>query len=294
VPKVYDASWQRPAPTKLAPGDGIILYASRTGSKCPSAAECAAYRARGVVVRFVFEDSATRAADGGYADGHADGALTLAQAAAKGGQRGDVAYFACDTNSPLHLEYARGFRDGLAGYFTAGLYAGDRNLERARVGLGITKLWQAGAASWSDHWNYDAHHGSYAHASLYQVVTSSPIPGTDLNVINDPGWAGLTGTNLDILEDDLPTAKEIAEAVVAEPIENTLVEGGLSEPLGTRVLKAQAYANAAQTAARQAVATAAATQELVAQIISGATVIDYDRIDNGVKAALATLHLEVG
>jgi hypothetical protein len=81
---------------------------------------------------------------------------------------------------------------------------------------------------------------------------------------------------------------------VAEPIENTLVEGGLSEPLGTRVLKAQAYANAAQTAAKQAVATSAATQELVAQIVSGATVIDYDRIDNGVKAALATLHLEVG
>jgi hypothetical protein len=96
-------------------------------------------------------------------------------------------------------------------------------------------------------------------------------------------------------EDELTiTAKEIAEAVVAEPIENTLVEGGLSEPLGTRVLKAQAYANAAQTAAKQAVATAAATQELVAQIVSGATVIDYDRIDNGVKAALATLHLELG
>jgi len=225
--KVYDASWHRPAPALLQPGDGIILYASRTEAKCPTAAECAAYRARGVIVRFVFEDSATRAAIGNYADGKADGALTLGQVKAKGGQRGDVVYFAADSNALMSLEYARGFRDGLTSFFMAGPYAGDRNLERARVSLGMTKLWQASAGSWSDHWNPAAHHGAYEHAVLYQVVGASPVPGTDLNVINDHAWhtvVGATTPEDDVSYSDWPEAaqqalyNDVASAVVARGV----------------------------------------------------------------------------
>jgi hypothetical protein len=188
--RVYDASYERPSPSLLPRGDGIILYASRNASKRPTATECAAYRDRGVIVRFVFEDGPDRAATGGYADGHSDGQLTYSQVRAKGGEQDDAVYFACDTSARLSLNYARGFRDGLTSFFVAGLYAGDRNLELARANLGTTKLWQSNAKSWSNNWNDAAHHGSYRYASLYQVAAQSPIPGTDLNVINQSGWAG--------------------------------------------------------------------------------------------------------
>lgn len=266
--KVYDASWARPAPSLLQPGDGIILYASRTEGKCPTAAECAAYRARGVIVRFVFEDSAGRAAAKGHAEGVADGALTLAQAKAKGAQRGDVAYFAADSNDPLNLDYARGFRSGLTSFLEPGCYGGDRNLERARS-VSYVKLWQASAGSWSDHWNPAAHHGAYEHAVLYQVVGASPVPGTDLNVINDPAWhtaVGATTPEDDVSYSDWPEAaqqalyNDVASAVVARgvaPYNGTLaailndirnrvvavgVAVGTLDPTGGAVIDAHAVA----------------------------------------------------
>jgi hypothetical protein len=207
---VYDASWQRPSPSLLKPGDGLILYCSRTLNKTPSTSQCDAYRARSVSVGFVFEDSADRAAVQGFAAGVSDGALALTQAKAKGHPRGWTVYFACDVTSPLNLEYARGFRDGLTAYYVPGLYAGDRNLERARVGLGYQQLWQASAASWSDHWGPD-HHGTYTHAALWQSAAASPVPGTDLNVVNRAGWNHpLIGTPQDTLEGDDMSAADVA------------------------------------------------------------------------------------
>lgn len=207
---VYDASWQRPAPSLLKPGDGLILYCSRTLTKTPTTAQCDAYRARGVQVGFVFEDSADRAAVQGFAAGVSDGALALTQAKAKGHPRGWTVYFACDVVSPLNLEYARGFKDGLTAYYIPGLYAGDRNLERARVGLGYTQLWQASAASWSDHWGPD-HHGTYEYAALWQSAGASPVPGTDLNIVNRAGWNHpLIGTPQDTIEGDDMSAADIA------------------------------------------------------------------------------------
>lgn len=194
-PVVYDSSWERPAPSLLRPDDGIILYVSRDDSKCPSATECAAYRNRGVIVRFVFEDAAGRAASGTYADGYADGQLALDQVATKGGHAGDAVYFAADSAAALSLAYGRGFVAGLTDHFEPGTYGGDRNLERARTQLGIRQLWQASAKSWSDHWHDPTDddprsYGAYPYASLYQVVGHSSVPGTDLNLINHPAWAG--------------------------------------------------------------------------------------------------------
>jgi len=207
---VYDASWQRPAPSLLKPGDGLILYCSRTASKTPTTAQCDAYRAHSVQVGFVFEDSADRAAVQGFAAGVSDGALALTQARSKGHPKGWTVYFACDVVSPLNLEYARGFRDGLTTYYVPGLYAGDRNLERARAGLGYTQLWQASASSWSDHWGPN-HHGTYTHAALWQSTTASPVPGTDLNIVNRAGWNHpLIGTPQDTIEGDDMSAADVA------------------------------------------------------------------------------------
>ena len=196
---IYDASYQRPAPTLLRPGDGIILYCSRTAAKTPSSAECGAYRNRGVTVSFVFEDSADRAAISGYATGKSDGAFSAGMARANGHPRSWTLWFACDTYTALNLDYARGFRDGLAGYYEPGIYAGDRNLERARTQLGYTKFWQAGASSWSDHWHYPdlppgdtRSYGTYPYAQLAQVAGNSPIPGTDLDIARAPHWYGPT------------------------------------------------------------------------------------------------------
>ena len=243
---VYDASWARPAPSQLKPGDGLILYCSRTLNKTPSTSQCDAYRARSVSVGFVFEDSADRAAVQGFAAGVSDGALALTQAKAKGHPRGWTVYFACDVTSPLNLEYARGFRDGLTAYYVPGLYAGDRNLERARVGLGYGQLWQASAASWSDHWGPN-HHGTYPYAALWQSTTASPVPGTDLNIVNRAGWNHpLIGTPQDTIEgDDMsftdwPQADQdaLVKAVWAAGVKNDTT--GIVMSAGDRLVGAQA------------------------------------------------------
>jgi hypothetical protein len=246
---VYDASWQRPSPSLLKPGDGLILYCSRTLSKTPSADQCDAYRARDVQVGFVFEDSADRAAVQGFAAGVSDGALALTQARSKGHPKGWTVYFACDVVSPLNLEYARGFRDGLTAYYEPGLYAGDRNLERARVGLGYTQLWQASASSWSDHWGPN-HHGTYQYAALWQSAGSSPVPGTDLNVVNRAGWNHpLIGTPQDTVTtpegDDMPFTDwpqadqdALADAVWKRGVTNPA--SGLVQAAGVRLVGAQA------------------------------------------------------
>lgn len=223
MPRVFDASWQRPDPSLLQPGDGIILYCSRDATKCPTRAEVDAYRQRGVIVRRVFEDVSGRAMTGSYTDGRADGQLTEQMMKDDGHAAGEVGYFAADTGGVMSLDYTRGFRDGLTSFFVPGCYAGDRNLERARS-IGITKLWQASAGSWSDHWTEPddgnplmGHYGAYAYAVLYQVVGQSPVPGTDLNVINDPGWAGGNG------DDDVSAAEVIA----------ALKKGGVLTDVGT-------------------------------------------------------------
>lgn len=184
-------AWHAYTLSVLQPGDGIILYASRTTSKCPTIAEVAAYREAGVddTLGFVFEDSATRASTGTHADGLADGQLTLSMLKARGHAKGKPAYYACDTSEPLSLDYAKGFADGLAGYYEPRLYAGDFNLAKAAA-IGQRNGWQAGAASWSEYWDFGASHGAYGGASLYQVAGTSPIPGTDLNVIHTPDWNG--------------------------------------------------------------------------------------------------------
>ena len=228
---VYDASWQRPAPSKLKPGDGIILYASRTDAKCPTIAECDAYRARGVKVRFVFEDAADRAASTGYAAGKADGALTSQQVKVKGGQAGDAVYFACDTYKTIRLDYATGFRDGLTTFFEPRLYAGDRNLELVRVQLGMTLGWQAAAGSWSDHFYKPGQvggHGTYPYASLWQVIGTSAIPDTDINIVNNPAWVGGNGDNMTPEE-----VQTIADAVWGRAL--TPPGGGLSIAAGDRL-----------------------------------------------------------
>jgi len=232
---VYDASWQRPPPSKLKPGDGIILYVSRTASKCPTIAECDAYRARGVTVRFVFEDSADQAATAGYAAGKTDGAFTLAQVKAKGGQAGDAVYFACDTYATINIDYARGFGDGLTTFFEPRLYAGDRNLELVRTHLGMTLGWQASAASWSDHWHYPTTAemwslGTYPYASLYQSPGASPIPGTDLNIVNNPAWTG--GNGDPVTQDEID---QIA-AAAAYAVWHTKMQGSLTAPYQADVL----------------------------------------------------------
>src|SRR5690349_14226871 len=70
--ETHRAAWHAYTASQLQPGDGLILYVSRTTSKMPTTAELQNYRDKGVIVRRVFEDSATRAATGTYADGLAD------------------------------------------------------------------------------------------------------------------------------------------------------------------------------------------------------------------------------
>src|SRR6266705_1458849 len=153
--RVFDTSSDRPLPSELRPGDGIIVYASRTASKCASSAECDNYRKRGIIVGWVFEDQTGRAVTGSFTDGVNDGALSLAMGKHRGMKEGEVHYVASDTSGETSISYARGFAVGLTAYTIPGLYAGDRNLERIRTNLRWSKFWQAGASSWSNNWAYD-------------------------------------------------------------------------------------------------------------------------------------------
>lgn len=223
---VYDSSYQRPKPSLLQPGDGIILYCSRTPEKVPTVAEVDAYRAAGVSVGFVFEDSADRAATNGYAAGVSDGGLAAQQARAKGHPKGKPVYFACDVIDPVNLNYCGGFRYGLGGYYEPRLYAGDRNLRRAET-IGLHLGWQASAGSWSDNFYHSGDpggHGTYEGAALWQVVGTSTIPGTDINIVNNPAWNGDDVTPADI--------QAIADAVWARGL---TFPGGLTIPAGQRL-----------------------------------------------------------
>jgi hypothetical protein len=215
---VYDTSYTRPAPTLLKPGDGIILYCSRTPEKVPSVAEVDAYRAYGITVGFVFEDSADRAATTGYNTGKSDGQLAAQQAQAKDHPKNAPIYFACDVIDPVNLDYCRGFKDGLAGYYEPRLYAGDRNLERARAGIGLRLGWQASAGSWSDNFYRSGQtggHGTYPGASLYQVIGTSTVPGTDINLVNNPAWNGATTDMAYLAWPDADKAALVADLVHA-------------------------------------------------------------------------------
>ena len=219
--RVYDTSFKpRPTPDAFKPGDGVIVYCSRDPDKVPDVSEVDAYRKRGLSVGFVFEDSADRAATTGYAAGKSDGALFAQQAQARDHAKGKPAYFACDVIDPVNLDYCKGFRDGLAGYYEPRLYAGDRNLERARAGLGLRLGWQASAGSWSDNFYRSGQvggHGTYPGASLYQVVGTSTIPGTDINIVNNPAWNGNpTGDEMAYLSwPDADKAALVADLVTA-------------------------------------------------------------------------------
>jgi len=188
---VYDTSSNRPAPGMLNPGDGVIVYCSRTPSKVPSVNECDAYRARGVSVGFVFEDQADRAATGTYDDGFNDAQLSRGMAHNRGHLIGKPIYFACDTGLTISLRYYTGFHDGLVNEFHPGVYAGDRNLEIVRA-EGAHYLWQAASSSWSNHWDSVNHHGNYPYAQLWQSVLASPVPGTDRDIVNpnNSDWNG--------------------------------------------------------------------------------------------------------
>ena len=75
-----------------------------------------------------------------------------------------------------------------------------------------------------------------------------------------------------------------------------LVHDGTTQDAEDRLIGAQGYANAAQSAAKQALAIAAATQSLVSQLVagSGGTVsIDYARIKADVETVLESAHLEI-
>lgn len=193
---VYDTSFQRPAPSALDPGDGVILYVSHdpSNTKIPSPAECVAYRKANHSVGFVYEWYAERAAEGvmgpdrrtGYDAGYADGLAAVGQAIDRGHHLGKPIYVAHDTGLPVSVDYLRGWEDSAGAHFLPGLYAGDRNLEIARD-RGWHYLWQASAKSWSNHWDDTHNHGAYVYATLVQEL-STTIPGTDRNIIIDENW----------------------------------------------------------------------------------------------------------
>lgn len=182
---VYDTSFHRPAPSKLPAGAGVIVYCSRDGAKVPSVDEVAAYRRAAHPVGFVFEDQAERAVVNNYATGLGDARLAASQAAARGHEYGKPIYCACDTGFEISIPYLQGWIDGLHPHYIPGLYAGDRNLEIA-LQYGVRRLWQAGAGSWSDHYN-SAHGIYYGRADLVQLLDTD-ISGTDRNLVVNPAW----------------------------------------------------------------------------------------------------------
>jgi hypothetical protein len=255
--RVYDTSYSRPAASLLQPGDGVILYSSRTLAKVPSPEECDAYRARGVTVRFVFEDSRGRAT-GTYAQGYSDGVLSHDMARLRGLEPGGVHYVACDVGNPISLEYARGFQAGLSSLFVPGLYAGDRNLEVVRTHLAWSHLWQASALSWSDHWDSELHRGNYRYANLWQSLAASPVPGTDVNIVNpnNPDWSG---ADMPFTTDDAAT---LFNANVVNP------DGGIGQPFDQRLCETEKAAKDALVIGKSNATAIAALQKTLDAILA--------------------------
>lgn len=135
----------------------------------------------------VFETTANRALDG-YAAGLEDGAIALQVAAAVGQPKGSCIYFAVDfeatkSQMPTVLEYIRGAREAVPGYFT-GVYGSYAVILACNAAGVCDKYWQTYA--WSSGQKADF-------INIYQFRNGMPLHGivVDWNTAygDEGGWS---------------------------------------------------------------------------------------------------------
>jgi hypothetical protein len=193
-----------------------------------------------------------------------------------------IDYDTVGTYPTVVRDYLHGVTDGLDGEYRTGVYGSIYVVDAALAEKTAVHGVQTNA--WS-------HSKVSAWAHVYQHGPSE-FPGTDYNdVLRVPH-----GTWLQTLGgDDMPLTATDVNLIWDEPIVNSLVEDGLSEPARTRLLKAQSYANSANQTAALALAKVTAMQSALEQLgTSSGGVIDYGQMQAVVEAALAKTHLEVG
>jgi hypothetical protein len=147
--KLADSYGAQSAQTLTANGfDGTIRYISHSAGKCITVGEAQGLRAGGKIVGVVFEDAATNA-QGGYAQGVADGSFAAQVARGIGYPSNCVIFAAVDFPAqPYQLPTVDAYFSGFRGHgYPTGPY-GSQAVIDAVMGIGMgTSAWQT--AAWS-------------------------------------------------------------------------------------------------------------------------------------------------
>jgi Domain of unknown function (DUF1906) len=191
-----------------------------------------------------------------------------------------IDYDTVGTYPQVVRDYLGGVTDGFAGEYATGVYGSIYVVDGALAEHAASHAVQT--IAWS-------HSQISTRAHVYQHG-GSEFPGTDYNDILRVPYGSWLQT---LRGEDMPLTSADVNLIWDEPIVNTLVENGLSEPARTRLLKAQAYANEAQATAHEALAKITALQAAVAQLGVSGGVIDYGLVEQAAENALAKVHLTV-
>jgi hypothetical protein len=147
--KLADSYGAQSASTLSADGfDGTMRYVSHQAGKCITTAEAQGLRAAGKILGLVFEDGAANA-QGGYAQGVADGAFAAQVAHEIGYPANCVIFAAVDFDAqPWQIPTIDAYFQGFRGHgFPTGPYGSDRVVNAVMsIGMG-TQAWQTSA--WS-------------------------------------------------------------------------------------------------------------------------------------------------
>lgn len=274
-----DVAWARPsvAQIKAIGARFVCRYFSTDSDKNLTAAEVTAYAAAGLGTVTVWETTKGRATDG-YAAGQADARAAEAQRKAVGLPATHVHHFAVDedTNWSSVAPYLAGAAS-VIGQARTGVYGSYRVVEGAYA-AGYRYLWQT--AAWS-------HNQWSAHATIRQ--TGGTTLGGDADW--DTAMTADYGQHPRPLspEDDMPTAQEIAAAVMEYQVDDPTQAG--TQYTSVKSMLWYTGANAAQANATIR-AQSVVIETLAAKVSSGE---DAATIVAAVQQAIAdaTVHVQV-
>jgi hypothetical protein len=210
-----DYAWSHPGGKALQQAGKTFAarYLSNDPEKNLLAAEADDLAAHGVSSVVVWESTAKRPLSG-RAAGISDAKAAVRQAAAAGMPKGRPVYFAVDFDATKgQMATVLAYLDGAASVLSTaltGVYGGIDTVKAALDGGHVRWAWQTRA--WSEgHWDSRAH----IRQGATQTIGGVSCDFNTATVTDYGQW--MPGRTPD-LEDDMPTAQEIAAAVWAHPM----------------------------------------------------------------------------
>ena len=286
-----DYAWSHPSPAALRAAEVrfVMRYLSTDAGKSLSEKEAAGLAAAGIWCGVVWETTADRMLDG-RAAGAADARAAAGQAAACGMPSSRPIYFAADFDASETQVYA----------ITAYLAGAASVLGSARVGIYgglhvVRRALDSGHAAWG--WQTMAWSGGQWEARAHVRQTGAVSIGgvqCDRNQAMTSDYGQWMPGKTPHEEDDMPTAKEIAEAVWSHPIADPRPKGRVATTKASSWLAmADIKAGDAGAAVVALTARVASQEAVIAAMAKGGPLTEQQATAAG-KAGAAEALAELG